>query len=145
MKWLFRVLAVLTFSNSHAQTKEDSVRQIQQWAGWYDLKVTPSESDSMLSSLQELSGAYQSMHKTLPPNSLPFPFAFQPAPFGTVIPQNQQKIKWPIPTNVALPANKDDLSFYSLSQLASLIKSKKITSIALTTFFLERLKKWAIP
>ncbi|MGI8600802.1 MAG: amidase, partial [Chitinophagaceae bacterium] len=81
-------------------------------------------------------------HKTLPANDIPYPFAFQPAPIGFNIPKNQQKINWILPVNVALPKNKTDLAFYSIPQLASLIKNKKITSVELTTFFLNRLKQW---
>jgi len=142
MRPFFLLLFALTFSNTHAQTKEDSIEQIVQWARWYDLRFTKAEGDSMLGNLQELTGTYKDMHKTLPQNSVPFPFAFQPAPYGTAIPTVQQKIVWDIPTNVALPKNKTDLAFYSIPQLASLIKSKKITSVALTGFFLDRLKKW---
>jgi Asp-tRNA(Asn)/Glu-tRNA(Gln) amidotransferase A subunit family amidase len=42
-----------------------------------------------------------------------------------------------------MPANKNELAFYSIPQLASLIKNKKITSVELTKFFIERLKKWS--
>jgi hypothetical protein len=44
--------------------------------------------------------------------------------------------------NVVVPKDKNELAFYSITQLASLIKNKKITSVELTTFFLNRLKKW---
>jgi hypothetical protein len=37
----------VTFSKAHAQ-KEDSIRQIQQWARWYDLELTRAEGDSLL-------------------------------------------------------------------------------------------------
>jgi hypothetical protein len=41
-----------------------------------------------------------------------------------------------------VPANKNELAFYSIIQLASLLKNKKITSVELTKFFIDRLKKW---
>jgi Asp-tRNA(Asn)/Glu-tRNA(Gln) amidotransferase A subunit family amidase len=41
-----------------------------------------------------------------------------------------------------MPANLDDLAFYSIGQLGALIKSKQITSEKLTRFYLERLKKY---
>jgi Asp-tRNA(Asn)/Glu-tRNA(Gln) amidotransferase A subunit family amidase len=41
-----------------------------------------------------------------------------------------------------LPANKNDLAFYSIPQLASLIINRKITSVDLTKFYIDRLKKW---
>jgi Asp-tRNA(Asn)/Glu-tRNA(Gln) amidotransferase A subunit family amidase len=85
---------------------------------------------------------YKNMHKVLPTNDIPYPFGFNPLPFGEKVPTNQQKINWDIPKNVVMPTNKNDLAFYSILQLASLIKNKKITSVELTKFFLDRLKKW---
>ncbi len=82
------------------------------------------------------------MHKTLPTNDIPFPFAFKPAPASMNVSTRKEKINWDIPAHVHLPSNKTDLAFYSIPQLASLIKNKKISSLELTKFFLERLKKW---
>lgn len=142
MKYSIVLFMLLTFSKAHAQSRTDSLQQIQQWAQWYDLDFTQPESDSMLGGLQDLSKTYKELHKTLSANAIAFPFQFQPAPYGTVIPQQQHKIVWDIPANVSLPKNEVDLSFYSLPQLASLIKNKKLTSLQLTQFFLARLKRW---
>ncbi len=49
---------------------------------------------------------------------------------------------WEIPENVTVPDNKSELAFYTIPQLASLIKSKKISSEELTQFFIDRLKKY---
>ena len=95
----------------------------------------------MIGNLESFYRTYQAMHKTLPKNDIPLPFAFQPAPYGTKIPTRQKKIEWPLP-NVYRPVNLNELSFYSISQLASLIKNKKMTSVELTQFFIGRLKKW---
>jgi Asp-tRNA(Asn)/Glu-tRNA(Gln) amidotransferase A subunit family amidase len=133
--------AILFSFFSQAQTKNDSIARIQQWAKWMDLNFTPDESDSMLETLEDFTGIYKSMHQTLPANSIPFPFAFQPAPFGYKIPTDQKKVNWQLP-DVVRPANLNELSFYSLPQLASLIKNKKISSVELTKFFLGRLKKY---
>src|SRR5437868_4897041 len=124
-----------------AQTRSDSVVQIQNWAKWYDLDFTNAESDSMMDNLLYWKSIYVRMHKRLPTNDLAFPFAFKPAPIGFKIPATQQKINWQIPTNVVLPKNRNDLAFYSILQLASLIKSKKISSVELTKFFINRLKE----
>lgn len=53
----------------------------------------------------------------------------------------QQKVRFSTPAAV-LPANRDELAFYSIPQLASLIKNRKITSVELTRFFIDRLKKY---
>jgi Asp-tRNA(Asn)/Glu-tRNA(Gln) amidotransferase A subunit family amidase len=46
------------------------------------------------------------------------------------------------PGKVRLPANRDDLAFYSVGQLGALIKTRQITSEELTRFYLERLKRY---
>ncbi|MCW3089695.1 MAG: amidase [Ferruginibacter sp.] len=108
----------------------------------FDLNFTAPEKDSMIDGLKDNVVQYQKMHKLPIPNNLNYPFAFVPAPPGFVIPTKQNLIRWNIPQNVTVPKNKDELAFYSVLQLASLIKNKKISSVALTRFFIDRLKKW---
>ena len=125
-----------------AQTKEDSLELLKQTASLYDLEFTTPEADSMLENIREWKSIYSKMHRQLPKNDLPYPFAFNPAPYGYKISAAQQKISWPIQTAISLPANKNDLAFYSILQLASLIKNKKISSVELTRFFINRLKQF---
>jgi Asp-tRNA(Asn)/Glu-tRNA(Gln) amidotransferase A subunit family amidase len=141
MKKSLVFIAILISPFAQAQTKSDSLSHIMEWGKWMDLNFTNAESDSMLETLEDFTGVYKAMHQTLPANNIPFPFAFQPAPFGFKIPTDQKKINWLLP-EVVRPANLNELSFYSLPQLASLIKNKKITSVELTKFFLGRLKKY---
>ena len=125
-----------------AQTKEDSLELLKQTASLYDLEFTTPEADSMLENIREWKSIYSKMHRQLPKNDLPYPFAFNPAPYGYKISAAQQKISWPIQTAISLPANKNYLAFYSILQLASLIKNKKISSVELTRFFINRLKQF---
>jgi len=142
MRKLLTALLLICFGTAGAQTKIDTIQQIQNWAKWYDLDFTGDEADSMMSTLAQFRQAYVRMHKTLPKNDLALPLAFNPAPIGFNVPQSNKKINWEIPKNVAMPADKNELAFYSIMQLASLIKNKKISSVDLTKFFIERLKKW---
>ena len=107
-----------------------------------DLEFTAAEKDSMIDGVRDNAALYKQMHSLPIANSLSYPFAFNPAPAGFVMPVKQEKINWDIPANVALPANKNELAFYNVLQLASLIKNKKISSVELTKFFIARLKKW---
>lgn len=125
-----------------AQTKQDTIQLLQQTAGLFDLNFTASEADSMMTSIQDYANTYKGMHSTMPPNGLAYPFAYNPAPIGFTIPTKQQKIVWNIPASVPLPKNRAELAFYSIPQLASLIKNKKISSVELTQFFIDRIKKW---
>ena len=139
----FFLLALLAFAfSARSQTRKDSLDILIKTAALYDLEFTAAEADSMLGNINFNTSLYKQLHKQLPPNNLVYPFAFNPAPLGTVVPTKQQKINWVIPANVSLPANKNDLAFYSILELASLVKNKKISSVDLTKFFIDRLKKW---
>lgn len=128
--------------NLLAQTKADTIDLIRQTAKLYDLDFTEAEADSMLGNVYANLSLYKGMHRTLPTNDIPFPFAFNPVPYGKDISRTPQTVSLPIRLDVPLPKNKNELAFYSLPELAGLIKSRKITSVELTKFFLERLKKW---
>lgn len=141
MKVIFTVLALCSVMMATAQ-RQDSVKNLKTFADYLGFDFTDAERDSMIESLKDYKGAYEDMHKLNINNSANFPFAFEPAVAGTVIPLPSNKIAWNIPNNVSLPANKNDLAFFPVMKLASLIKNRKISSLELTQFFLERLKKY---
>ena len=142
MKQLLTAFFFITSLAATGQTRTDTIRQIQSNLHWYDLDFTEAEADSMTGNLLYYLSLYKGMHRTLPANDIPYPFAFQPAPPGMKVPTKKEKIFWDIPLRVELPDNRNDLAFYSLPQLASLILNKKISSVELTRFFLDRLKKY---
>ena len=142
MRLLLSFLLCTTIITTQAQTKADSLQLIRNTAKLYDLDFTDAEADSMMGNLNNYLLLYKGMHKTLPANDIPFPFAFNPAPLGMKVSTRREKIYWDIPLRVELPANRNELAFYSIPQLASLILNKKISSVNLTRFFIDRLKKW---
>ena len=141
MKYPVTLLFSFLLVSATAQTKADSIRLIRNAVKLYDLDFTENEADSLLAQLRVSYSIYKGMHQTLPANNIPYPFAFNPLPIGNTVPAKQEKINWDLPVT-QLPANKNELAFYSIPQLASLIKNKKISSTELTEFFIERLKKW---
>ena len=143
MRFLFTIILIGLFTIAQAQTKTDTIQLIRHTAKMYDLDFTDGEADSIIGNLYFNLQLYKGLHKTLPTNDIPYPFVFDPLPHGYSVPTQQQKISWNIPNNVQLPSNKNDLAFYSIMQLASLIKNKKISSVELTKFFIDRLKKWS--
>ncbi|HQV84705.1 MAG TPA: amidase [Chitinophagaceae bacterium] len=142
MKYLFTIIFCAGFFAAQSQTKADSIQLVRQTVNLYDLDFTDAEADSMLESITDFYQLYKGLHRTLPANNIPYPFAFKPAPAGMKIATKKEKIAWNIPLRTELPANKNELAFYSLPQLASLIVNKKISSVDLTKFFIARLKKW---
>jgi Asp-tRNA(Asn)/Glu-tRNA(Gln) amidotransferase A subunit family amidase len=136
------LLLILIMAASTAYGQVIDTATVNRAANLFDLHFTPAEADSMLDGLNDNRRNFEKLHSQPTPNSLAYPFAFHPAPPGFAIPVKQVPIQWNIPANVSLPANRNDLAFYSILQLASLIKNKKISSVELTKFFLDRLKKW---
>ncbi len=108
----------------------------------YDLQFTPVKRDSILSGLNSNLHLYQYMHRQDLPNALPMSLSFDPVLPGMHFERQQKPLEWNIPAGVGLPADREALAFYSIPQLASLIKNKKISSVELTRLFIARLKKY---
>ncbi|WP_132054014.1 amidase [Pseudocnuella soli] len=142
MRKIWSAVLLTAATGASAQSRTDTIKWIQETSSYYDLQYTAAEADSAVESMREFYDAYRNLHGRLAVNALPYPFAFKPAPVGFKMPQPAVKKANPLPQNVSLPQNREDLAFYPVGQLASLIKNKKITSVALTEFFLQRLKKW---
>lgn len=134
-----KLVLLLALANLHAQVDTATITQALKLTG---LDFTAAKKDSMMDGVADHLAEYNKMHRIDLPNSQPFPFAFRPAPYGYAISVQQIAVHWNIPANVQLPANRNELAFYSIPQLASLLRHKKISSVTLTRFFLDRLKKW---
>ena len=106
------------------------------------LEFTDAERDSMINNLTGNLRRYNELHKINLTNSIPPAVLFNPIPINFKINKTQKPIKFSDYSYIKLPINKDDLAFYSIGELAQLIKTKKISSVELTKFFIERLKKF---
>jgi Asp-tRNA(Asn)/Glu-tRNA(Gln) amidotransferase A subunit family amidase len=108
----------------------------------FDLSFTTKEIDTLYSDVIDNLANYKAMHTIPLANSVPLSMWQTPVVPGMHFNKVQNPIAWKLDNTVQLPANKNDLAFYTIEQLASLIKNKKISSLALTQFFIERIKKW---
>ena len=107
-----------------------------------DLHFTPTKRDSMLNQIKANLHLYQYLHNFHLENSVPLPNWFDPVLPNMHFQTKQEPLHWEIPVGVMMPSDSNRLAFYSIAQLASLIKSHKITSVQLTRFFMNRLKKY---
>jgi Asp-tRNA(Asn)/Glu-tRNA(Gln) amidotransferase A subunit family amidase len=107
-----------------------------------DLSFTTKEIDTLYSDVIDNLANYKAMHNLPLANSVPLSMWQTPVVPGMHFNTVQKPIDWKLDNTIQLPANKNDLAFYTIEQLASLIKNKKISSLALTQFFIERIKKW---
>jgi Asp-tRNA(Asn)/Glu-tRNA(Gln) amidotransferase A subunit family amidase len=108
----------------------------------YDISFTTKEIDTLYSDVIDNLANYKAMHRLPLANSVPLSMWQTPVVPGMHFNTVQKPIPWKLDNTVQLPTNKNDLAFYTLEQLASLIKNKKISSLALTQFFIDRIKKW---
>jgi Asp-tRNA(Asn)/Glu-tRNA(Gln) amidotransferase A subunit family amidase len=106
------------------------------------LQLKQSERDSLFDDVKGNMKEYNKMRQYTLDNSVPLSTWQTPQLPGMKFNKKQEPVKWNIPSNVAMPSNKNDLAFYSILQLASLIKNKKISSVDLTKFFIDRLKRF---
>lgn len=104
------------------------------------LEFTIQEKDSMLSGLAEQVESLHKIREYTLTNDIPPAYVFNPIPVDYEIDRDQRAVNWNIPENIVKPSDPDKLAFYSILELASLIRNHKISSVELTKFFIDRLK-----
>jgi Asp-tRNA(Asn)/Glu-tRNA(Gln) amidotransferase A subunit family amidase len=134
----------LTAQNTAAPEQRDTVvlEQLRGAEKMFGLQFSPAKRDSILSGLTDKLHLYQYLHQQDLPNDLPMSLSFNPVLPGRRPQAQQSPIHWNIPATVSVPADRDELAFYSIPQLASLLRSKKISSVELTELYIRRLKKY---
>jgi Asp-tRNA(Asn)/Glu-tRNA(Gln) amidotransferase A subunit family amidase len=77
-------------------------------------------------------------------NSVAPAFVFDPVPGGMALETERRPLRMSAAPDVAAlaSAGPEGLAFASVRELAELIKTRKVTSVALTRIYLERLKKY---
>jgi Asp-tRNA(Asn)/Glu-tRNA(Gln) amidotransferase A subunit family amidase len=140
------IVAIILFtiiSNSFAQeASKINSENIKSAETLIDLEFTPSERDSMQDALQEQLTNYKNIHKFELNNNVTPAVLFNPIPVGFTAPVKEEKLAVSDYSGTKLSADKEELAYYSIGQLAELIKTKQITSVELTKFYIERLKKY---
>lgn len=106
------------------------------------LDFTPAERDSMLDNLNDARTDYEALRKIDLSNDVAPALYFNPLPEGFNMPMGPSSFKASFPGKVTLPANRNELAFYTVGQLGELIRTKQISSVELTQFFLNRLKTY---
>lgn len=142
-KNLFSILFLFIyfgFINSIAQNiTKQNIENAEKIIG---LHFSDAERDSMLTLLDEQFANYQKIHAFELNNGVPPSVIFNSIPVLFKFNYLQKPVKFSDYSYTKMPADKNDLAFYSVGELAELIRTKKITSTELTKFFIDRLKKY---
>ena len=141
---LIAVFGIISISGCKNQSSEKTEypNLVSATEKLFDLKMTGSERDSMISMLESQLSDYKIIHSQVIDNSVPPAIWFNPVPAGVVYTETQKPIDWKLTSNVLLPADINELAWYSVADLSVLIKSRKVSSVELTRFFINRLKKY---
>ena len=105
------------------------------------LYFTESERDSALEGLSLLREKYDTLRTIQISNQIPIPLYFDPRIPGQDIPKGREKYLFQeFPTK--RPANIEDCAYYTIGQLAYLIRTRQVTSLELTEMYIARLKRF---
>ncbi|MGM0531138.1 MAG: amidase [Bacteroidota bacterium] len=150
MKTTIKLLSVLVmfgilFTCSRKAEKEEeitsgNIRHAEKITG---LSFTETERDSMAKDLIQQKESYEKIRSVELPNSVPPVIHFDPVPGWMNIDKKQQPIVWNTNQNVNKPENIEELAFYSLPELAFLIKSQRVSSVELTKMYIKRMKRYS--
>lgn len=134
---------ILICLNSCRDSKSDfsksDVRQAQQLIG---VSFSEQNLDTIYPYLERNKAGYDSLRNHSIPIEVMPAIRFDPIPHGFKARPQALPSVWTVADSIALPRNRDDLAFYSIPELASLIKHRQLTSVALTEFFIARIKKY---
>ncbi len=126
-------------SDDSEKIKESDIASAEKLIG---LQFDKSERDSLMDNVNEQKSSYGKIREVEIDNSTAPAFLFDPVPGWMDIQKVQKDLNWGLPGDVEIPEDKSQLAFYSVPELATLIKQRKITSEELTRIYLDRLKKY---
>lgn len=119
--------------------QQDSVFQAMKLMG---LDFTQSEVDSLRGGLEDYLRDYGLIRAQPLPNDLPNALVFVPPVNSSRIPLAQTVVNFSLPEKVKAPKQPADLAFYTVAELSVLLRERKVTSLELTTMYLQRLKQY---
>ena len=123
----------------HAEFSRKDVRSAQKLIG---LDFSKTAIDTMYRYLGRNRDGYDSLRQYTADYRTEPPLFFDPRPYGFMLPQKSKTSNWPEREAVPLPADRDELAFYSIPQLAGLLRSGDITSVELTELYLDRIARY---
>lgn len=144
---IIAILCLLSFTlggfiTQKAEEEKISIALVKAAQKVIGINFTDVEIDTMLTDLEGQRANYAALRKLNIPNSVSPALNFNPLPVGYEFPDKSNYFKVNSSNNTKLPTVKDDLAYYTIVQLADLIRTKQISSVELTKFFIEKIKKY---
>ena len=132
------IVIVLTVT----EQREIETREVLNAEKILGLEFYAADQDSMLDNLIEYRNSYETNWNVELKNSVVPSILFNPLPVGFEFNKVQKPLEFSDYSKTKMPDNIEKLAYYSIGELAELIRTKQISSVDLTIFFLERLEKF---
>lgn len=110
-----------------------------------DVPIADEYKEMLLDNLNQQAQGYEAIYALHIPNSAGPCLIFDPVVEGVKFESETRPSRASKPSSVAAPGtpkNLEDVAFYSVRQLAELVRTKKVSPVALTEMYLERLKRY---
>ncbi|HWX54646.1 MAG TPA: amidase [Verrucomicrobiae bacterium] len=110
-----------------------------------DVPIADEYKDMMLESLNGFKESFDAIYNLHIPNSVAPALIFDPVLPGMKFETVRRPLKLSAAPNVhssGAPKSIEDVAFYSVRQLAELVRTRKVSSVDLTGMYLERLKRY---
>ncbi|MBC2607285.1 amidase [Pelagicoccus albus] len=140
------IWAVATVSPTWGQVEQEvepalSAESIASAAEVLGLSYDEAELELMREDVSGRLSDYERIRAIALDNAIPPALVFNPLPEGFVMPSGPSELSWVQSEEVLVPDDNNELAFYTVAELGELLRTRKITSLELTEFFLDRLKK----
>ena len=122
-----------------------TIEMIDEAAAIADVPLPAEYRQMMVDTLNEHVKNYEEIYKLHIPNSVAPALVFDPVLASTKFETEKRPLRIsaaPATAASGVPKNLEDVCFHSVRDLAELVRTKKISSVALTEMYLERLKRY---
>ena len=115
------------------------IREAEKMAG---LEFTDEEREMMVEDLNEQAEAFETMRSIPLDNSVPPALHFSPILPGMTFSTEKRPMRMSEAAVPEAPSNIEEVAFWPVTRLSPLIRSGQVSSVNLTTMYLNRLKKY---
>jgi Asp-tRNA(Asn)/Glu-tRNA(Gln) amidotransferase A subunit family amidase len=122
-----------------------TIEMIDEAAAIADVPLPAEYRQMMVDALNEHVKGYEEIYKLHIPNNVAPALVFDPVLASTKFETEKRPLRISVARAIAasgVPKNLEDLCFHSARDLAELVRTKKVSSVALTEMYIERLKRY---
>src|SRR5262245_9682489 len=130
--------ALWALAQEQNRITKEMVVQAEQLAG---LTFTDPERDAMLNGLNGNLRSIEQLREVKLPNSVAPAIQFEPLVAGMKLPTLKKPARFSV-TTVTAPKNVEAVAFWPVMRLAALVRTGRVSPVALTEMYIDRLKRY---